>query len=331
MINIKVTSAAPHLPLKLNEFISKTSPDLNDFKFYIDDPSIKKADFWFILDNLTEGDNFCFVPRQNIILLQGETIFPKNFLKNNNKFKNFYNQFSHIYSFINVKSENSSIPYLPWMINGNHASSNTNSVRDYDYFANLSSLPKPHIISVICSAKRITTSQKKRLNFVRYLKKNLGSDLHWYGNGVNPIDQKYKAIFPYKYHIVLENQSASNVITEKLFDSFLGLSFPIYWGAKNIFDFFLPNSLEIIDINDPRSSLTKIYEIISNHSYEENTNILFKSKQLVLTEYNLVQRIIKIVNQLKHEQLGKEKITLNPIQNFNFFERINLRLEVKKI
>ena len=58
----------------------------------------------------------------------------------------------------------------------------------------------------------------------------------WYGNGINQIEKKSDIIFNSKYHIVIENDSRNNLVSEKLYDSFLGLSFPIYYGATNIND-----------------------------------------------------------------------------------------------
>ena len=70
------------------------------------------------------------------------------------------------------------------------------------------------------------------------MKSHFGSQLDWYGNGVNEIQRKHEGILDYKYHIVLENESRNNLISEKIFDSMLGLSVPIYYGAPNISEYF---------------------------------------------------------------------------------------------
>ena len=71
------------------------------------------------------------------------------------------------------------------------------------------------------------------MNF-KYFKKHFKDRLNWYGNGVNEINNKFEVISNSKYHIVLENDSKYNLISEKLYDSYLGLSFPIYYGAPNV-------------------------------------------------------------------------------------------------
>ena len=88
-----------------------------------------------------------------------------------------------------------------------------------------------------------------------------------------------KLISNSKYHIVLENDSKYNLISEKLYDSYLGLSFPIYYGAPNINNYFDKNSLETIDINDIAGSINTIENAIENNLYEKNFNLLSLEKR----------------------------------------------------
>ena len=94
--------------------------------------------------------------------------------------------------------------------------------------------------------------------------------MHWYGNGIKNIDTKYDLISKSKYHIVLENDSKHNLISEKLFDSYLGLSFPIYYGAPNIDQYFNKNSIELIDINDISKSIQTIENTVNSNIFEDN-------------------------------------------------------------
>ena len=100
------------------------------------------------------------------------------------------------------------------------------------------------------------------------LKEHFKDKLDWYGNGINPLDRKWDGIAPYKYHLTLENQSTYNVITEKLYDAFLGLSYPIYWGAPNVNDYFEDNSLIKINLNDLKGSIQIIEKVIAENYYE---------------------------------------------------------------
>ena len=54
----------------------------------------------------------------------------------------------------------------------------------------------------------------------------------------------------YKYHLVIENNNLDYVISEKLMDAYLGLSYPIYYGGKMVDRVFPNNSYLKIDINN---------------------------------------------------------------------------------
>ena len=120
--------------------------------------------------------------------------------------------------------------------------------------------------------------------------------MNWYGNGFNEIENKFEVISTSKYHIVLENDSKYNLISEKLYDSYLGLSFPIYYGAPNINNYFDKNSLETIDINDITGSIKKIENVIENNLYEKNLNLINLGKDKVLNDYNFFNRICEIID-----------------------------------
>ena len=66
------------------------------------------------------------------------------------------------------------------------------------------------------------------------------------------LDQEWNdkriAVCPYKFSIVMENISSDNYFTEKLTDCFATGTVPIYWGAKNIGNFF--DSKGIIKLDD---------------------------------------------------------------------------------
>ena len=61
----------------------------------------------------------------------------------------------------------------------------------------------------------------------------------------------------------------NNLISEKLFDSYLGLSFPIYYGAPNISEYFNENSYKTIDINNISESISTIEGVLSEDIYEK--------------------------------------------------------------
>ena len=181
------------------------------------------------------------------------------------------------------------------MVNANHGHTIFEQhERDLNYFSNMSQLNKTKNISVFCSSVTWTENHKQRLRFVSKLKEYFKDKLDWYGNGINSLERKWDGIAPYKYHLTLENQSTYNVITEKLYDAFLGLCYPIYWGAPNVNDYFEDTSLTKININDLNGSIQIIEKIINENYYEMNFDAILKSKNLCLFEFNVFHRIAEI-------------------------------------
>ena len=95
-------------------------------------------------------------------------------------------------------------------------------------------------------------------------------------------------------------------------DCFLGESYPLYYGCKNLESYFDVNSFSSIDICDPELAIKKIEIAIENNLYEKNLESLLRSKNLILNHYNFfsfaakvcsgfnsvsTKRLIKIKNQ----------------------------------
>ena len=198
----------------------------------------------------------------------------------------------------------------------------------YRFFLKISKLKiskKEKVISIICSKKIYSDSHKLRLKFAQSIKKYFGNTIDWYGNGINQLEAKWDGIAPYKYHIVLENQSRNNVITEKIYDAYLGDSFPIYWGAPNLSNYFSKNSYKSIDIYDLKGSINKIDQIITSNLWEEKLEYLKESKMKVLNEYNLFKRIVNLVQSKPVVNKNYKRIKLNSINTYSEGVRINIK------
>jgi hypothetical protein len=101
---------------------------------------------------------------------------------------------------------------------------------------------KKRRISLIASPKKSTTGHRLRHRIASWSKKH-SPDLDLYGGAYNPIDNKEDAHLPYLFSVVIENSRAAGYFTEKLIDSFLTLSLPIYWGAPDVSHFFDPRGM----------------------------------------------------------------------------------------
>ena len=322
MLTIKLSLPGFEHP-DISQFTGTLDNTFRNCVFYINRDDILSADFWVCLEGPYKSKETCRVNRKNVIYLAAEVAWPRFFYDSELK-RSFLKQFGSVYTCHDVYADNVVFgpPYLPWMINANHGQSIFSpSERDRSYFSGLNHLPKTKQLSVFCSSQVWTEDHKMRLKFVKALKNHFGDTLDWFGNGVHPLDQKWEGIAPYKYHLVLENQSRYDVITEKLYDSFLGLAYPIYYGAPNVGDYFDQNAMATINILDIHGSINKIEEVLKTDPYQAVQPALIESKNRVLTKYNLFERIIDIC-QSAHESSStasatSEQVVLEPLANFN--------------
>jgi hypothetical protein len=207
------------------------------------------------------------------------------------------------------------------MINANHGSFFRRTERDIQWLQRLESLPKKHEISVLCSNVTATPAHRVRLEFVKALKQSMGERLHWFGNGVNPISDKWEGLANYKYHIVLENQRSDDVITEKIIDSYLSLGFPLYWGAPNASQYFPAESFRAIDITNVSSAIDTVLATLADDPYQMSLGHIKRARDYVLQEYNFLERMAHIakaavLNQPTESRFNCENICLLPMSHF---------------
>lgn len=298
MIRVKVSARGGLPATDLSQFVGNLENRWDSCVFSINQ-SDSDADVWIVVEDVDDGA-MCRVPPERVVFVSAETSWAPNHYAPQTIRDDFLDQFSHIYSCHDIFRWNvSSVPpLLPWMINANHGPSLMRPhARDIHFLDKLSQVPKSRQISVFCSNQVLTPNHRMRLRFVDNLKSHFGSSLDWFGNGINPIPEKWEGIAPYRYTIVLENQSAENIISEKLYDAYLGLAFPIYWGAPNVLEFFPPGSLTSINIRDFRRSIDVIEELLQSSVAEERINLLLEAKRRVLWDYNLFARLASIAER----------------------------------
>ena len=150
---------------------------------------------------------------------------------------------------------------------------------------------KTGIISTFHSAKaQQHTLHRMRMEFIANLKTHI-PELTYYGRDFQWVEHKYQGINPYKYHIAVENHYAPHHWTEKLSDSFLGLSLPFYCGCTNLTDYFPKESFISIDLRDQEGAARIIHEAIANNEFEKRLPALMEARRLVMEEYNLTNYI----------------------------------------
>ena len=205
MINIKVTLPGYNIKSSISQFTGNEENILDGCKFWIN-KNVDSPDVWFVFENIIDNYESCNINPENVIFLSAETSYNNEHFLKEPRIK-FLNQFGQIHtSYETINNSIKSIPFLPWMINSNHGDSiYAPSRRDINYFSKVRNYEKTKKISVICSNKDFTNGHNKRLQFVYALKEHFGDSLDWFGNGINPLKEKWDGIAPYEYHISLEN------------------------------------------------------------------------------------------------------------------------------
>lgn len=304
MIEIKVSVRGGERSANLAQFLGNRENIFGECRIHFNSP-VRQADFWFVSEDMYDDDRYCLVHPSRVFFFSAETSWPAAYYSDDPKRMAYLRQFARVYTCHDVylESASSALPFLPWMVNANHGPSITRQhPRDIHVLRSMDDLAKPHLLSVFCSTQSITPEHRMRIRFVEAIKSHFGDQLDWYGNGIRPLDEKWEGIAPYQYHLVLENRSAPNIISEKLFDAFLGLSFPIYWGAPNVHEYFDERSLAPINIRDLRGSVQLIDEIISDNTRERALPFIVASRDLVLDRFNVFKRYARLAEADYHER-----------------------------
>jgi hypothetical protein len=111
----------------------------------------------------------------------------------------------------------------------------------------------------------------------------------------NPLPNGEKeSLFYSAFHVCIENQSVKHYFTEKLIDSFLTYTLPIYWGCPNIGNYFNLDGMIIVDSIDaliPRlNNLTLDY-------YNDRMDAIIENRKIAETYANYSERIESVINE----------------------------------
>jgi len=164
---------------------------------------------------------------------------------------------------------------------------------------------KSFSVSTICGHKELTQNHILRKE-LWYNQTKIMIPKNFYMSrfgGVQPIDNNpilYESKFPLfdsMFHICIENVTRNNFFTEKIIDSFLCKTIPIYIGCPNIDKYFDVSGILIAkspkDIIDICNNLTPDYYYSHLKSIEYNYNI---AKDWIDYNYRLKNKIKNILN-----------------------------------
>jgi hypothetical protein len=175
----------------------------------------------------------------------------------------------------------------PWIVGMNKdASDLAAGAMTLESFMSEPAPSKTRLLSVVVSDKVVTAAHRQRRDFVAKLRQRFGNDIEIFGRGVRNVSDKSEALLPFKYHLALENSSFYHYWTEKLADSFLCWTLPLYWGCPNIEEYFPGGSFERINIYDVESSIALIERVFEGDLYQGAIPAVAEARLRVLRDYN---------------------------------------------
>ena len=151
-------------------------------------------------------------------------------------------------------------------------------------------------ISCISSNKSVFAGHLHRRHFVHSLCQIDDLQIDFFGFGINPIEDKWHALAPYRYSIAIENSSSAHYWTEKLADCFLAYTLPIYYGCINLEEYFPPDSFVRVDIEDVEGSVIAIKKIIAEDTWQKRLPAIKEARDLVLNKYQLFPFLVDRIN-----------------------------------
>lgn len=113
---------------------------------------------------------------------------------------------------------------------------------------------KKKMVSIIASKKRQTIGHKLRHEIVQH-NSNL---IDCYGTAYKKFESKLEPLKDYMFSLCIMNSQEENFFTEVLLDCLLCGTVPIFWGCKNISDYFDTRGFIIIE------DVSRVKEIIDN-------------------------------------------------------------------
>lgn len=198
----------------------------------------------------------------------------------------FYRVYTH-HLFSEDKKYIATQTCLPWHVD-----------KSYDELVGMRVPVKSRMLSWIVSDLKRLQGHRLRMEFYYKIKK-YKLDIDVFGRGINPIDDKFDGLAPYRYSLAIENSSTPHYWTEKLADCFLSFTVPIYFGCINLSDYFPEKSFIQIDLSNQEKSIEMIEDVVKNDCWEARLEALQEARDLVLNSYQLFPFLVNEIAEVR--------------------------------
>lgn len=284
MIRVKLSTHSPEWP-----FLRQTPGGRGlwgECRFFIDE-EVEECDFWVVYDDLLKPEKTRCAP-ENTLLITAE---PPTIRRYSRRFTDQFARVLTCHADIKHPHLLLSQQALPWMVGcrsvpGTGTWERSHS-KDYDELISQPPVPKTKKLSVISSSKAFTPGHQQRVAFVRELQNYFGDAVDVFGRGFREIEDKWDAIAPYQYHIVLENSAYPDYWTEKLTDAFLADAYPFYYGCPNLEKYFDAGTHTPIDIYNFEAARQIIVSVMEQDRFTATVEARRQAKHTVMDTYQL--------------------------------------------
>jgi hypothetical protein len=215
------------------------------FKWITDNRKV--SDHVFFTDAMLEKANKLKTDQKKIAwLLEPKAISPNIYTFIQKNYKNFYKVLTFDRELISKIDNGLFCPY------------GTYWVEDKEKYT------KTKKVSMIMSFKNYTEGQSLRHNILNYGFR----DIDFYGkfNNTKQINSKNEGLDSYYYSIAVENSIQDSYWTEKLLDCFITKTIPIYYGTKDVCNYFNNKGIIFFDSID---RLSRILPSLNSEIYNE--------------------------------------------------------------
>ena len=159
--------------------------------------------------------------------------------------------------------------------------------------SDVDSFKKDKLLSIIASNLKYLIGHQLRHQIIREVKHK---DMAILGYGYRPLKDKKDGLLPYRFSIVIENCQEDDYFSEKLADSFVCKTVPIYWGCPNIDYYFDTSGMIIFNTID---ELKTILNKLKYDDYQKFIPSLEKNRQIALSLTNTSKIIADKLNEEK--------------------------------
>ena len=179
--------------------------------------------------------------------------------------------------------------------------------RDYDFLSACPVPAKGRSLSWITSNKTHFPGHRDRMEFLDRIRGHVDFDL--FGRGFEFVADKWDALAPYRYSIVVENFRGPLYWSEKIADCFLAWTFPIYCGCTRLGDYFPEESFLQFDLGDPHAA-DHIGRVVTSGLWEERINALAEARRRVLDEHQIFPFLAREIE--RHVREGADSPSSRP-------------------